>query len=195
MPTEVCVPRKTPSIPCSQRVACSNPQTISARAHIGSVDEYERLYREAINNPAKFWGGIASELHWFKPWDKVLEWDCPWAKWFSGGQINLSYNCLDRHVATARRNKAALIWEGEPGEVETLTYQQLLTEVCKFANVLKIAGTFKRATAWPSTWGCAPPCPSPCWPARASARRTPSSSEAFRPRRWWTASTTRRRLW
>src|ERR1035438_3756278 len=106
-----------------------------SHAHIGSLAEYERLYREAEQNPAQFWGAIASELHWFKPWDQVLEWNCPWAKWFLGGQINLSYNCLDRHVATWRRNKAALIWEGEPGEVQTLTYQQLLTEVSKFEKL------------------------------------------------------------
>jgi acetyl-CoA synthetase len=73
----------------------------------------------------------------------VLEWNAPWAKWFAGGQINLSYNCLDRHLATWRRNKAAIIWEGEPGEVRTLTYQQLYTEVCKFANVLKSLGVKK----------------------------------------------------
>ena len=78
-----------------------------------------------------------SELHWFKKWDKVLEWNCPWAKWFVGGQINLSYNCLDRHVTTWRKNKAAIIWESEPGEVRVLTYQQLHREVQKFANVLK----------------------------------------------------------
>ena len=114
-----------------------------SQAHIGSLAEYERLYREAEQNPAKFWGAIATELHWFKPWDQVLEWNCPCAKWFLGGQINLSYNCLDRHVATWRRNKAALIWEGEPGEVQTLTYQQLLTEVSKFANVLKSLGVQK----------------------------------------------------
>src|ERR1017187_5906468 len=114
-----------------------------SQAHIRSLAEYERLYREAEQNPSQFWGDIASELHWFKPWDQVLEWNCPWAKWFAGGQINLSYNCLDRHVATWRRNKAALIWEGEPGEVQTLTYQQLLTEVSKFANVLKSLGVRK----------------------------------------------------
>jgi acetyl-CoA synthetase len=105
--------------------------------------EYDRLYAEAETDPEKFWGEIASQLHWFKHWDKVLEWNCPWAKWFSGGQINLSYNCLDRHVSTGRRNKAAIIWEGEPGEVQTLTYQQLLIEVCKFANVLKSLGVSK----------------------------------------------------
>ena len=114
-----------------------------AQAHIGSLAEYERLCREAETDPDAFWGKIASELHWFKPWDRVLDWDCPWAKWFPGGEINISYNCLDRHVAGPRRNKAALIWEGEPGEVRTLTYQQLLVEVSKFANVLKSLGVQK----------------------------------------------------
>src|SRR6202167_4574565 len=114
-----------------------------SQAHIGSLAEYERLYREAEQNPAKFWGAIATELHWFKPWDQVLEWNCPCAKWFVGGQINLSYNCLDRHVATWRKNKAALIWESEPGEVRVLTYQQLHREVQKFANVLKTLGVKK----------------------------------------------------
>ncbi len=114
-----------------------------SHAHIGSLEEYERLYEEAKTDPEGFWGRIASELHWFKGWDKVLDWDCPWAKWFAGGQINISYNCLDRHVAGARRNKAAIIWEGEPGEVQTLTYQQLLIEVSKMANVLKSLGLKK----------------------------------------------------
>ena len=88
-----------------------------AQAHIKSMEEYQQLYDEALNDPEGFWGKIAGELHWFKPWDKVLEWNAPWAKWFSGGELNLSYNCLDRHVASSRRNKAAIIWEGEPGEV------------------------------------------------------------------------------
>jgi acetyl-CoA synthetase len=114
-----------------------------SQAHIQGMEEYERLYAEAKNDPEGYWAKIASELHWFKPWDKVLEWNCPWAKWFSGGEINLSYNCLDRHVATSRRNKAAIIWESEPGEVQTLTYQQLLIEVSKFANVLKSFGVQK----------------------------------------------------
>jgi acetyl-CoA synthetase len=112
-------------------------------AHIRSLDDYHRLYKEAEDDPQTFWANIASELHWFKPWDKVLQWNVPWAKWFEGGQINLSYNCLDRHVATWRKNKAAIIWEGEPGEVRTLTYQQLLLEVSKFANVLKSLGVKK----------------------------------------------------
>src|ERR1017187_5116796 len=93
-----------------------------SHAHIQSMEEYERLYEEAKNDPEGYWAKIASELHWFKRWDKVLEWNCPWAKWFSGGEINLSYNCLDRHVETWRKNKAAIIWESEPREVRILTY-------------------------------------------------------------------------
>jgi acetyl-CoA synthetase len=109
----------------------------SKSAHVKSLDQYEELYRQAESDPEKFWADVASELHWFRPWENVLEWEIPWAKWFVGGQINISYNCLDRHVATWRRNKAAIIWEGEPGETRTLTYQQLHSEVSKFANVLK----------------------------------------------------------
>src|ERR1700716_961211 len=119
------------------------PEEFSRQAHIKSLADYERLYKESVDDPEKFWGRIASELHWFKKWDKVLEWDCPNAKWFSGGQLNISYNCLDLHVASHRRNKAAIIWEGEPGEVVTLTYQQLLIEVSKFANVMKSLGVMK----------------------------------------------------
>src|ERR1700690_3904324 len=105
------------------------PPEFSAKAHIKSLEEYETLYKQSIEDPEKFWAGVADELHWFKRWDKVLDWNLPWAKWFVGGQINLSYNCLDRHVQTWRKNKAALIRESEPGEVRTLTYQQLHREV------------------------------------------------------------------
>ncbi len=119
------------------------PAEFSRRAHIQSLEDYERIYAESVKDPEKFWAGIANDLHWFKKWDKVLEWNTPWAKWFVGGQINLSYNCLDRHVSSWRRNKAALIWEGEPGDTRTLTYQQLLHEVQKFANVLKSLGIQK----------------------------------------------------
>ncbi len=115
----------------------------SASAHIKSLAEYEKIYKEAAADPEKFWAGIAKELHWFKPWNKVLEWEAPWAKWFVGGEINLSYNCLDRHAQTWRKNKAAILWEGEPGDSRTLTYLQLLTEVQKFANVLKSLGIQK----------------------------------------------------
>jgi len=122
------------------------PEEFRRNAHIKSSEEYESLSREAEANPDEFWARIANELHWFRKWDNVLEWDAPWAKWFVGGQINLSYNCLDRHVASWRRNKAAFIWEGEPGETRTLTYQQLLVEVSKFANVLKSLGIKKGDT-------------------------------------------------
>jgi acetyl-CoA synthetase len=113
------------------------------QAHVKGIDGYETIYKQAEADPEKFWGDAASNLHWFRKWDKVLDWNLPWAKWFVGGEINLSYNCLDRHVATWRKNKAALIWEGEPGDTRTLTYQQLLIEVSKFANVLKSLGIKK----------------------------------------------------
>src|SRR4051812_3466279 len=119
------------------------PAEFSRQAHVKSLDEYERLYQESVDDPDAFWTRVANELHWFKKWDKVLEWNCPWAKWFAGGEINLSYNCLDRHVSTWRKNKAAIIYESEPGEVRVLTYQQLHREVQKFANVLKSLGVKK----------------------------------------------------
>jgi acetyl-CoA synthetase len=115
----------------------------SRSAHIKSVEEYERIYKEAAEDPEKFWAGIAHELHWFKPWTKVLEWDAPWAKWFVGAETNISYNCLDRHVLGGKRHKAAFIWEGEPGDLRTITYQQLWLEVQKFSNVLKGLGVKK----------------------------------------------------
>jgi acetyl-CoA synthetase len=119
------------------------PAEFSHKAQIKSLAEYEALYKESVEQPEKFWARAAEELHWFKKWDKVLEWKAPWAKWFVGGEINLSYNCLDRHVQTSRKNKAALIWESEPGEIRTYTYQQLWKEVQKFANVLKNLGVRK----------------------------------------------------
>jgi acetyl-CoA synthetase len=113
-------------------------KAFSKKAHISSFAEYQELYRKSIKNPEKFWAEQASEhLLWQKKWKKVLEWKEPFAKWFVGGKLNVSENCLDRHLKGATRNKAALIWEGEPGDKVTLTYQQLHREVCKFANVLK----------------------------------------------------------
>src|SRR3954451_7573429 len=119
------------------------PPEFAQQAHIKSLEEYERLYNESVNEPDKFWSRVARELYWFRVWDRVLEWKAPWAKWFVGGKINLSYNCVDRHVETWRKNKAAIVWESEPGEIRTLTYQQLLREVQKFANVLKSLGVKK----------------------------------------------------
>jgi acetyl-CoA synthetase len=115
----------------------------SKQAHVSSKKQWEQLIRRAEKDPEAFWAEIAGELEWFKPWKKVLEWKPPFAKWFVGATTNLSHNCLDRHLNTARRNKAALIWEGEPGDSVTLTYQQLHREVCKFANVLKQLGVKK----------------------------------------------------
>jgi len=116
-------------------------QSFADRAHIKSMAELEALRTEASADPEGFWARFAeSELHWFKKWDTVLKWEAPHAEWFVGGKINISYNCLDRHLQTSRRNKAALIWEGEPGDTRTLTYQQLHSEVCRFANVLRRMG-------------------------------------------------------
>src|SRR3990170_3826850 len=113
------------------------------QAHIKSFGQYRRIYNRSVKNPAKFWAGIAGELDWFKKWKRVLEWDLPFARWFVGGKLNVSYNCLDRHLSTWRKNKAAIIWEGEPGEIRTLTYQELHHHVCKFSNVLKALGVQK----------------------------------------------------
>jgi acetyl-CoA synthetase len=116
------------------------PESFSQDARIKSMEDYERLCAEAHDEPEAFWARMAEELHWFKKWETVLEWNLPHAKWFVGGKTNVSYNCLDRHLQTWRRNKAAIIWEGEPGDQRTLTYQQLHTEVCRFSNVLKRSG-------------------------------------------------------
>jgi acetyl-CoA synthetase len=105
-------------------------------AHVSSTE----LYAKAEANPEAFWAEMARELEWSKPWSSVLEWTPPHAKWFIGGTLNASVNCVDRHIATARRNKAALIFEGEPGDRRTLTYWDLYVEVNKFANVLKGLG-------------------------------------------------------
>lgn len=117
------------------------------KAIIKGMDEYRRIYEESIKDPAKWWESHADELEWFsKGWKKAFEWDVDEAKftWFKGGKLNASYNCLDRHLKTPRKNKAAIIWQGEPeNETRTLTYDQLHKEVCKFANVLKAKGVRK----------------------------------------------------
>ncbi len=116
------------------------PPEFSARARIRSMEQYEAMWNEAAADLPAFWAKMASELHWFKPFDQVLQWDCPFAKWFVGGQTNVSYNCLDVHLETPRRNKAAFIWEGEPGDVRVMTYEEVHQAVCRFANVLKRLG-------------------------------------------------------
>lgn len=120
------------------------PAEFSVEAHIKSFEEYENIYNEAEKNPVGFWESVAENLHWFKKWDDGLVWDEPHAKWFVGGKINVSYNCLDRHIESWRKNKAAIIWEGEPeDETRTITYGQLHREVSKFANALKSLGIEK----------------------------------------------------
>jgi len=113
-------------------------------AQIKSLQEYQQLCEKAKADPQGFWAELAEqELDWFEKWDRVLDWEPPFAQWFVGGKINISYNCLDRHLKTWRKNKAALIWEGEPGDSRTLTYAQLHREVCQMANVLKQLGVQK----------------------------------------------------
>ncbi|MBI2834710.1 MAG: acetate--CoA ligase [Acidobacteria bacterium] len=112
------------------------PPWFSTTAHVADAGVYER----AAADPEGFWDEWARELEWYRPWERVLDWTPPHAKWFVGGQINVTVNCIDRHVRGARRNKAAIIWEGEPGDHRTLTYFDLYREVTSFANVLKSLG-------------------------------------------------------
>jgi acetyl-CoA synthetase len=112
----------------------------AAAAHIKNIAEYERLWQRGKDDPQGFWAEQAESLQWMRRWDKVLQWNEPHAQWFVGGRLNASANCLDRHLDGPRRNKAAIIWEGEPGDSRVLTYQMLHREVCKFANVLKKLG-------------------------------------------------------
>ena len=116
------------------------PKEFASKARIGSLEEYEELWRKAADDPDAFWGELAQELHWFKPFEKVLEWKEPFAEWFVGGQTNVSYNCLDAHLGTDTAKKTAIIWEGEPGDVRKITYEELHRDVCKFANCLKKLG-------------------------------------------------------
>ena len=114
------------------------------QSYVRSPREYEQLYSKAAANPERFWAELAEqELHWFQKWETVLDWQPPNAKWFVGGKLNISYNCLDRHLTTWRRNKAAIIWEGEPGDSRTITYGELHREVCLFANAMKQLGVTK----------------------------------------------------
>jgi acetyl-CoA synthetase len=116
------------------------PAGFAAKAWIGSEAEYERMYERSVRDPEGFWADAASELDWFAPWTQVLDGSGPHAKWFTGGKLNLSHNCVDRHAEGARRDKVALLWEGEPGEVRKLTFGELLEQVQRFANVLKSLG-------------------------------------------------------
>ena len=116
------------------------PASFSSKAHVKSLDEYRALYRRSVEEPESFWAEQAEQIVWRTRWSKVLEWNAPWAKWFVGATLNLTESCLDRHVSSSRKNKAAILWEGEPGDTRVLTYQELHREVCKFSNVLKSLG-------------------------------------------------------
>lgn len=112
------------------------PEAFRAAAHVASLEIYEQAERD----PEAFWAGWAGELDWITPWSRVLDWNPPHARWFDGGRLNASANCVDRHLRSWRRNKAALVWEGEPGERRTLTYRDLYHEVSRFAGVLRRLG-------------------------------------------------------
>ncbi len=129
-----------------QKLIYEPSDAVKMKASVKRMEEYRELYQKSFNDPEKFWGELAEQLDWSKKWDKVLEWDFhkPEVKWFVGGKLNASYNCLDRHLNTWRSNKVALIWQGEPLEENRFfTYQQLHYHVCKFANVLKKLGVKK----------------------------------------------------
>jgi acetyl-CoA synthetase len=119
------------------------PAEFAAQAHVKSLEQYDALYTRSIQDPEGFWAEIASELHWFSPWSRVLDWQPPLARWFVDGKINLCYNCVDRHALSERKDKVAILWEGEPGEIRKLTFDELHREVQKFANVLKGLGIRK----------------------------------------------------
>jgi acetyl-CoA synthetase len=119
------------------------PPAFASAAHITGMAEYDALWNRAKDDPDGFWGEQARILSWDKPWDKVLDWQPPFAKWFVGGKLNAAFNCIDRHCTGPQKNRAAIIWEGEPGDRRVLRYQDLLREVSKFANVLKGLGVKK----------------------------------------------------
>jgi acetyl-CoA synthetase len=117
------------------------PKEFSQRASVRSMADYEALYAAAANDPEKFWAEQAKRVDWFAPWTKVLDWsNIPFAKWFVGAKTNVSYNCIDRHLTSWRKNKAAIVWEGEDFTQVTVTYQELYRRVCKFSNTLKNFG-------------------------------------------------------
>ncbi|MBI3074452.1 MAG: acetate--CoA ligase [Deltaproteobacteria bacterium] len=123
------------------------PRAFAERAHVGDLAAYHAAYRESLEAPDEFWGRIANAFRWTKPWTEVLDWSAaPFARWFVGGETNITDNCLDRHLATARRDKIAILWEGEPGDVRVFTYAELHREVCRFANALTRLGITKGDT-------------------------------------------------
>jgi len=136
--------KKTITSMLDERRVFPPPKEFSEKAYIKSMEEYKELYKKAEEDLDGFWAEQAEIIHWFKKWDKVLEWNPPFAKWFVGGKTNIAYNCLDRHLENGRADKVAIIWEGEPeGDSKKYTYKELHKEVSKFANVLKKHGIKK----------------------------------------------------
>ena len=121
------------------------PASISKGAYIKSLDEYREIYERSVHDPEAFWAEMAEQLDWERRWDKVCVDDFAQAKheWFVGGKLNVSYNCVDRHLNTYRKNKVAFIWEGDNGDSRTISYQQLHREVCRLSNVLRARGVKK----------------------------------------------------
>ena len=146
--TSALCPQPAALHPLSSPIVSDIDVLLQENRRFAPADEFRRdanvsdpaIYDKAARNPEAYWAKEAESLHWFQKWSKVLQWDPPRAKWFIGGKINISYNCVDRHIDTPRRNKAAIVWEGEPGDRRTLTYWDLYVEVQKFANVLKKLG-------------------------------------------------------
>ncbi|MCC7290808.1 MAG: acetate--CoA ligase [Phycisphaerales bacterium] len=116
------------------------PPEFARQAHIRGMDQYKALHARSLKDPEGFWGEAAAELHWFRKWDRVLDWKLPDSKWFAGGKTNLAYNCLDLQIQRGRGDHTAILWEGEPGEVRRLTYRDVHREVCRFANGLRQLG-------------------------------------------------------
>ncbi|TET57855.1 MAG: acetyl-coenzyme A synthetase, partial [Dehalococcoidia bacterium] len=137
--------QKTLSSMMEEKRVFHPPAELSKKAYIKSLKQYREIYQRSIKDPEAFWAECAQQLDWYKKWDKVLVEDFTEARheWFVGGKLNVAHNCLDRHLQGWRRNKAALIWEGDIGDSKTLTYQQLYHQVCRFANVLKKHGVKK----------------------------------------------------
>src|SRR2546426_5368955 len=167
------------------RVVYPTPET-KARSYI---QDYESEYRRSIADPEAFWDKVARELDWFTPWQRVLDWKYPWAKWFVGATCNISYNCLDRHVKTWRRNKVAVIWVGEQGQERILTYGELFRQVNRCANALKALG-LRKGDRLRSTCRRSPSRSWPCSPAPASGSSTAWCTRGSAPRRWKAASGT-----
>ena len=159
------------------------PQEFVAQANVQGMEGYRALYDAAKERPEEFWGGLAErELAWFQKWTDVFTWDPPFAKWFVGGKTNVSYNCLDRHLAMPRKNKAAIILEGEPGDVRVITCQELHRLVSRFANVLKSRG-YKEGDRAIIYMPMIPELPSRCSRARGLVSSTASCSAGSRPKR------------